>query len=246
MLLDYVLALADDQLILGHRLSEWCGKAPTLEEEMALANMGLDLIGQARHLYQYAAELDTQGRSEDDLAYLRDERAYRNVLLLERPRGDFAYTQLRQYCYSSLMVLFWQAMQQSQDQRLADIAAKAVPEMQYHVQHSGEWVLRLGLGTTESANRLNAAWQEILPYLGELFQMDTPEQALCTCGIAVDRHRLEQPWHDQLNALLQEVGLFWREVYPQSGGREGRHSEALGYLLCEMQYLQRTHPGARW
>ena len=171
-LFTYVVSLADDALVLGHRLSEWSGRAPMLEEDIALSNLGLDLIGQARLLYAYAGEVEGKGRGEDDLAYLRDEFAYANLLLVEQPNGDFAATMVRQLLYAAFMHLYWQALQTSADARLAEIAAKAVKEMAYHVRHAAEWVIRLGDGTEESHARAAAALEELWMYTGELFEMD--------------------------------------------------------------------------
>ncbi|NVK30776.1 MAG: phenylacetate-CoA oxygenase subunit PaaC [Gammaproteobacteria bacterium] len=243
----YVLSLADDQLILGHRLSEWIGKAPILEEELALSNFGLDLIGQARLLYQYAGQLDAEGRDEDQLAYLREEREFVNMLMVERPNGDFAVTMLRQYLYASFMVLYWRALTQSSDQSLADIASKAIPEMEYHQRHSARWVIRLGQGTDESARRLRDAHESLSRYVGEFFVATAEEEQLRDDGIVPDRAVLFEAWQQMTREVYRQAGLdndF--DVVPQLGGRDGIHSEHLGYILAEMQYLQRTHPGARW
>ncbi len=246
-LFKYVLSLADDQLILGHRLSEWIGKAPILEEELALSNFGLDLIGQARLLYQYAGQLDAEGRDEDQLAYLREEREFVNLLMVERPNGDFAVTMLRQYLYASFMVLYWRALTQSSDQSLADIASKAIPEMEYHQRHSARWVIRLGQGTDESARRLSDAHESLRRYVGEFFVATVDEEQLRDDGIVPDRAVLFETWQQLTSEVYRQAGLDNTfDVVPQLGGRDGIHSEHLGYILAEMQYLQRTHPGARW
>ena len=227
------LALGDDALILGHRLSEWCGHAPMLEEDMALANIGLDLIGQARLLYGYAGA--ASGLSEDQLAYFRDAPQFRNLLICELPNGDFARTMLRQYFFSAYAVPMWQAMTDARDLTLAAIAAKAVKECAYHLRHSAEWVIRLGDGTPESHARIAAALELLWPYTGEMFEANH--------GMAVDL----AGWTAAVSGVLTEAGLqVPASNWMQSGGRQGRHSEHLGHLLAEMQFLQRAYPGAEW
>jgi ring-1,2-phenylacetyl-CoA epoxidase subunit PaaC len=246
-LLAYTLALADDALVLGHRLSEWSNWAPALEEDIALSNLALDLIGQARLLYSYAGEVEGRGRSEDDLAYLRDEHAYANLLLVEQPNGDFAATIVRQLLYAAFMHPYYQALQTSADRRLAEIAAKAVKEMAYHVRHAAEWVIRLGDGTDESHARAAAALDELWTYTGELFEMDEGEKALAKAGIAVDRERVRPAWNATVDQVLADATLLRpADRWMQTGGRAGRHSEHLGHLLAEMQVLHRAHPGATW
>ncbi len=243
----YVLGLADDALVLGHRLSEWSGRAPMLEEDIALSNLALDLIGQARLLYAYAGEVEGMGRDEDALAYLRDERAYSNVLLVEQPNGDFAATMVRQLLYAAFMHPYYQALSASADRRLAEIAAKAVKEMAYHLRHASEWVVRLGDGTEESHARTAAALDELWMYTGELFAMDEGERALAAAGIAVDRAAIRPRWDATVDAVLREAALKRPgECWMQSGGRSGRHTEHLGHMLAEMQVLHRAHPGATW
>jgi len=246
-LLAYTLALADDALVLGHRLSQWSGKAPTLEEDIALSNLALDLIGQARLLYAYAGEIEGKGRSEDDLAYLRDEHAFTNILLVEQPNGDFALTMARHLVYAAFMQPFFAALQHSADARLAEIAAKAVKEMAYHVRHAAEWVIRLGDGTEESRARTERALDELWMYTGELFEMDEGERALAAAGIAVDRRAIRPAWERTIDATLAAATLARpAERWMQSGGRAGRHSEHLGPMLAEMQVLHRAHPGVTW
>ena len=246
-LLIYTLRLADTALINGHRLSEWCGHAPVLEEELALANIALDLIGQARTLYAYAGEVENKGRDEDALAYLRDVASYRNLLLVERPNGDFAVTILRQFLLSAFMHPFWEAMTASTDERLAAIAAKAVKEVAYHLRHCGDWATRLGDGTAESHRRIEEALDELWPYSGELFETDEVEQALISSGIAADPAKLRPKFDATLDRILTEATLARpRDGWMQSGGRQGRHSEHLGHVLAELQYLQRAYPGATW
>jgi ring-1,2-phenylacetyl-CoA epoxidase subunit PaaC len=246
-LFEYTLRLADDALLLGHRLSEWCGRAPTLEEDMALANIGLDLIGQASSLYAYAGEVEGAGRDEDRLAYLREEREYRNLLLVEQPNGDFAQTIARQLLYAAFMVPFWERLQGSKDQTLAAIAAKSVKEARYHLRHAAEWVIRLGDGTDESRDRTVAALDELWPWTGELFEQDAAERALVEAGVAVDRAALKPAWGATVDRVLAEATLARpQDGWMQTGGRRGVHTEHLGYILAELQHLQRSHPGAVW
>ena len=246
-LLLYVLRRADDALILGHRLSEWTGHAPLLEEELALANIALDLIGQARALYAAAAEQEGGGRDEDAYAYLRDAPQYRNLLLVEQPNGDFAQTIVRQVLYTAFADPYWRAMVGSADPRLAAIAAKAEKESAYHLRHAGEWLIRLGDGTAESHARAQAAVDALWPYSGEMFETDAGEQGLIAQGIAVDPAKLRGPWDATLDRVLTEATLTRPAAgWMQSGGRGGRHSEHLGHLLAVMQHVARTYPGAQW
>ncbi len=243
----YALRLADNALILGHRLSEWVGHAPSLEEDLALGNMGLDLIGEARAFYTYAGEIEGRGRSEDALAYLRDVDGYRNVLLVEQPNGDFAATMVRQLLYTAYAHLLFEALSLSKDTTLAAIAAKAEKEMAYHVRHASEWIIRLGDGTEESHDRTQTALDELYAYTNELFETDQVERALIGEMIAVDPAELRAPWTRTLDRVFSEANLSRpAESFGQSGGRNGRHSEHLGYILAEMQFLQRTYPGATW
>ena len=243
----YALRRADDALILGHRLSEWCGHAPALEEDMALANMGLDLLGQARELYTYAATVEGKGNDEDKFAYLRDIRQYRNLLLLEQPNGDFARTMTRQFFYSAFADLYWRAMMQSADATLAAIAAKSEKESVYHVRHSSEWLVRLGDGTAESHRRAQGAIDDLWAYTGEMFAVDDSERGLIDRGIAIDPASLRQPWLKLVSGVVAEATLALpKSDWMQQGGRSGRHSEHLGHLLSELQSMQRTFPGATW
>jgi len=246
-LIAYVLRRADDALVLGHRLSEWCGHAPVLEEELALANIALDLIGQARSLYDYAARLDGRGLTEDDFAYLRDVNRYRNCLLVEQPNGDFAVTIVRQVVFSAFMDPYWRAMTASRDETLAAIAAKAEKESVYHLRHAAEWLIRLGDGTAESHRRAQAALDELWPYSGELFEVDGAERALIEAGVAIDPAGLRGAWNTTIDDVLTQATLTRpAEAWMQTGGRSGRHAENLGTILTELQYLQRTYPGATW
>jgi len=243
----YALRRADDALILGHRLSEWCGHAPMMEEEMALANMGLDLIGQARSLYAYAAACEAAGHDEDQFAYLRDAPQYRNLLLVEQPNGDFAQTMLRQFFYSAFADPYWRAMMGSSDPTLAAIAAKSEKESAYHLRHASEWVIRLGAGTPESAARARAALEKLWPFTGEMFWADAAEHALLERGIAIAAETVRPAFEATLAAVLTEAELPMPAAgWMQRGGRSGRHTEHLGHLLAEMQHLARIYPGAVW
>ena len=231
-----LLRRADDALILGHRLSEWTGHGPVLEEELALANVALDLIGQARALYEYAGSMT--GHTEDQLAYLRDAPAWRNCLLVELPNGDFAFTIARLLLFAAFADAFWRSAIASSDSTIAAIAAKAEKETAYHVRHAGEWLVRLGDGTEESHRRAQAAIDDLWPYTGELFVVDEAD---------VDLASLRQGWLGVIEPILARATLTRpADGWIQSGGRIGRHTEHLGHLLAEMQHLQRTYPGATW
>jgi ring-1,2-phenylacetyl-CoA epoxidase subunit PaaC len=243
----YTLRRADDALILGHRLSEWCGHAPMLEEDMALANMGLDLLGQARELYAYAAQVEGKENDEDKFAYLRDVRQYRNLLLVEQPNGDFARTMARQFFYAGFADLYWRAMMQSTDVTLAAIAAKSEKESAYHVRHSSEWMVRLGDGTEESHRRAQTAIDDLWAYTGEMFAVDDSELGLIDRGVAVDPASLRLRWLEMVSGVVAEATLALpKSDWMQQGGRTGRHSEHLGHLLSELQSMQRTFPGTTW
>jgi ring-1,2-phenylacetyl-CoA epoxidase subunit PaaC len=246
-LLRYTLRLADNALVLGHRLSEWVGHAPVLEEDLALGNLGLDLIGQARAFYAYAGEIEGKGRDEDAFAYLRDADQYRNVLLVEQPNGDFAATMVRQLLYSAFAHPLFESLQRSRDTMLSAIGAKAVKEMAYHVRHSAEWVIRLGDGTEESHRRAQEAVDDLWTYTGELFEVDAVEWTLIEGGIAPDMPALRESFEKTIDAVFAEAGLQRSGTgFMHSGGRDGRHSEHLGFILAELQFLQRAYPGAKW
>jgi ring-1,2-phenylacetyl-CoA epoxidase subunit PaaC len=246
-LFEYLLRLGDDRLVLGHRLSEWCGHAPILEEDIALANIALDLIGQATLLLGRASAIEGQGRDADALAYLRDAIEFRNALLVELPKGDFAVTIVRQLFFSVFALLQAEALRESSDAELAGIAAKAVKELSYHVRHSADWVLKLGGGTEESHDRAQHAVDDLWRYSGEFFLADDVDRAIAASGAGVDPSTLEGAWHAHVSDVLARAGLTIPETsYMQRGGRDGRHTEHLGHLLAEMQIVARSHPGASW
>ena len=246
-LVEYLLRLADDRLVLGHRLSEWCGHAPILQEDIALANIALDQIGQATLLLRLAGETEGKGRSEDALAYFRDSGAYRNVLMAELPRGDFAFTIVRQFLFGVAAYYQLEALQRSASPDLAGIAAKALKETRYHVRHAGEWVLKLGDGTEESRGRAQRALDELWRYTGELLMTDDTDAALAAAGLAPAAPDLASRWRAQVADVVQRATLTLpADGYMQRGGRQGRHTEHLGRLLAEMQIVARSHPGAQW
>lgn len=242
-----LLELADDNLVLGHRLSEWCGHAPMLEEDLAMPNMALDLIGTARVLYDRAAALEGKGQSEDDMAFLRGEREYRNCLLVERPNEDFAQTMLRQLYFAAFMKPFWDAALNSTDEVVRGVAGKAAKEMAYHIRHAGEWVIRLGDGTDESAARMRDAAFALSIYVDELFESSAAAAEAEAAGVLPKRADMRPAFDAVIAQVFTEALLEAPSVdYPQTGGRDGRHGEGLGHMLAEMQSLYRAHPGARW
>ena len=246
-LFPYLLRLADDRLVLGHRLSEWCGHGPILEEDIALANVALDLVGEATLLLKLAGETEAQGRNEDALAYFRDATDFRNALIVELPKGDFAFTVVRQFFFSVFSLLQMQALQQSTNIELAGIAAKAVKEAKYHVRHSAQWVVTLGDGTSESHDRAQRAVDELWRYTGELFLSDDVERSVAAEHLGVDPSTLETPWRAQVDEILSRATLTVPPVaYMQRGGRDGKHTEHLGHMLAEMQIVARSYPGASW
>jgi ring-1,2-phenylacetyl-CoA epoxidase subunit PaaC len=246
-LLVLLIRLGDDHLILGHRLSEWCGHAPMLEEDLALPNMALDLLGTARMCYGYAAEIEGGGKTEDDYAFLRDGTAFRHILMVEQPNGDFAYTILRQFFFAAFMHPFWQEMTGSADQQLAAHAQKAVKELAYHIRHAGEWVIRLGDGTPESARRMGDALDALSPYVGELFETDSISMALTKAGILPDMKAVQSQFDTTVAQTFRAATLpDYAPEFAHSGGRRGRHTEHLGHLLAELQFMQRAYPGQSW
>ena len=244
---EYLLRLGDDRLVLGHRTSEWCGHAPILEEDIALANVALDLVGQANLLLSAAATAENAGRDADALAFLRDGMDYRNAHIVELPNGDFAFTIARQFLFSVFSMVQSDALQRSTHVDLAGIAAKMFKETRYHVRHSGEWLLKLGDGTDESHQRVQNAIDALWRYTGELFLGDDVERRMAQQGIGVDPSALQPAWTAQAGDVLRRAGITTPEVaWMQRGGRVGKHTEHLGHLLAEMQTLQRQHPGASW
>ncbi|WP_416897515.1 MAG: 1,2-phenylacetyl-CoA epoxidase subunit PaaC [Minwuia sp.] len=244
----YLLRLADTAHILSHRLGEWCGHGPIIEEDIALTNVALDLIGQARLFYQYAAEVEGKGRSEDDLAFLRAERDMNNLLLVEQPNGDYAVTIARQFLFDAFNLRLMQALVNSTDTRIAEIAAKAVKEVAYHRRHSASWVVRLGDGTDESHDRIAKAFAELYGFTGEFFEMDGIDRQMAEAGVGPDLGSLREDWEADIRGVLAEATLDWPDQgWTVIGGRhEGKHTEHLGYLLSEMSFMQRTYPGMTW
>jgi ring-1,2-phenylacetyl-CoA epoxidase subunit PaaC len=270
-LIDYTLHLADNALVLGHRNSEWTGHGPILEQDIALSNIALDLIGQARNFYQYAARLSNEGVSlggargrgmsegvavtggggvevtEDTLAYLRDSWDYRNCLLVEQNNGDWAKTILRLFFFSAYQYYFYQRLQQSRDRELAAIAEKSYKEVTYHLRWSSEWVIRLGDGTEESHRRMKEALDQLWKFSGELFVPADYEKVLAEKGIAADLTAIRSQWDERVDVVFRQAGLTKpAAAWEQTGGKQGRHTEHLGYLLAEMQFLQRAYPGCEW
>ncbi len=237
---NYILHLADNALILGQRNAAWCGHGPVLEQDIAITNISLDLIGQARSFYQYAAELMGNGATEDALAYLRPEREFKNIVLVEQPNGDWAQTILRQFFFSTYQFYLYQSLMAHSDARLAAIAEKSVKEVTYHVRWSCEWVIRLGDGTEESNQRLRKALEAIWCYTGEIFMPADYEKGIDLAGI-------KNSWEAKVKSILEEATLSVpANVFMHSGGKTGTHTEQLGFILAELQYLQRTYPGAEW
>ena len=246
-LLYYTLQLADNALILGHRNSEWCGHGPVLEQDIAISNIALDCIGQARNFYQYAAQLSVNDATEDSLAYLRDVIDFKNCLLVELPNGDWAQTILRQFFFSTYQYFLYQELKKSTDQQLAAIAEKALKEVTYHVRWSSEWVIRLGDGTAESKQRMVHAIDELWSYTGEMFTAVAYELHAESGGYGVDLTGIKKNWDGKIRSLLEEATLTIPvDIWMQTGGKEGRHTEHLGFILGEMQFLQRANPGAKW
>jgi ring-1,2-phenylacetyl-CoA epoxidase subunit PaaC len=244
---EFALRMGDTCLILGHRNSEWCGHAPALEEDIALANTALDLIGQTQLWLGLAAEAEARGRTADNLAYLRDSSGYRNLLLVEQPNGDFGRTIMRQYLFDAWHLLLLMALAGSSDKRIADIAEKASKEVAYHLERSADLVVRLGDGTQESRARMQAAVDYLWPYVGEMFLGDTVDEELAAAGIAPEPASLRSAWDQHVARTFADATLKAPEkAYAQKGGKRGVHSEHLGYILAEMQFLQRAYPGASW
>lgn len=244
---EYILRMGDNALILGQRLSEWCGHGPVLEQDIAITNIALDQIGQARVLLNYAGRLEGEGRSEDDLAYLRDAWDFRNVLLVEQPNEDWAFTIVRQFLFDSFNYYFHEGLLHSKDTELAGMAAKAIKEVQYHLKYSSEWMIRLGDGTETSHLKMQTALNELWMFSGELVKADEVDQLMLEAGIGVDLGhvaalRKERIDHVLAEATLQKPDNDWM----QEGGKQGRHTEHLGFILTELQYMQRAYPDMKW
>lgn len=246
-LIDYTVRLGDDAIVLGHRISEWVSNGPFLEEDIALGNVALDFIGRARMYYSYAADLAGNGKTEDDFAYLRDERQFQNHLINELPRGDFAYTIVRQLFIDVYHTHYLAALVNSQDETLAAIAAKGIKETRYHLRRSRDWALRLGDGTEESRQRMQYAIDDIWGYTHEIFEHDALEQRLIEVGVAVDASLFKAQWLVDVTAVLEAATLTVPVAeWAVRGGREGYHTENLGHLLTEMQFVHRSYPNCKW
>lgn len=246
-LFEYLLRLGDDRLVLGHRLSEWCGHGPILEEDIAIANIALDLVGQGSALLTLAGETEGAGRDEDALAYFRSEPEFRNAQIVELPKGDFAFTVVRQFLFDAFSVPQWEALQRCTFAPLAGIAAKALKEDTYHLRHSSDWVVRLGDGTPESHARAQTALNELWRFTGELFESDAVDDEVREKGIVVDRAAIESHWRQGVDEVIRRATLAAPPAgASSSGGRHGRHTEFLGHMLAEMQIVARSHPGAKW
>jgi ring-1,2-phenylacetyl-CoA epoxidase subunit PaaC len=246
-LVQYLLRHGDDRLVLGHRLSEWCGHAPILEEDIALANIALDFVGQANLLLQLAGQFEGLGRDADALAYFREATDFRNLQLVELPNGDFGFTIVRQFLFDAYDVPFLDAVQRSAHPELAGVAGKAYKEARYHLRHSAEWVIKLGDGTDDSHARAQRALDELWRFTGELFAADDIDRTLTTAGIAPDLAALEPRWRERVEAVLKQATLSMPAATPAMlGGRRGWHTEHLGHMLAEMQIVARSFPGATW
>jgi ring-1,2-phenylacetyl-CoA epoxidase subunit PaaC len=244
---EFVLRIADDSLILGHRLSEWCGHGPILEEDIAMTNIALDLIGQATTLLNHAAALQGKGKTGDDLAFLRFDREYRNLLLVEQPNGDFGMTMMRQFLFDAYRALLFERLQTSSDEMISAIAEKSLKETKYHLKHSSEWVIRLGDGTEESHDRVQESLNTLWRYTDELFYADAVEEEMLKSGVCPDLSDLRAQWEQTVHHVLNEATLTLpTNNWKQEGGRKGMHSEHLGYILAEMQYMQRAYPNMEW
>lgn len=246
-LFEFLLHMGDNTLILGHRASEWCGHAPALEEDIALANTALDLIGQTRLWLGLAGEVEGKGRSADNLAYLRDAREFRNLLLTERPNGDFGKTLMRQFLFDAWHYLLLRALRASSDGRISDIADKASKEVSYHLERSRDLVIRLGDGTAESHARMQEALDDLWRYTGEMFMNENSDAALAEAGVAPEPQSLKSEWDALVAETLSSATLKRpADGYMHKGGKRGIHTEHLGYILADLQFLQRAYPGATW
>lgn len=243
----YILGIADNCLILGQRLGELCGHGPSLETDIACTNISLDLFGQVRNYYQYAGKIQGKGKTEDDIAMLRPEREYINTLLVEQPNTDFAYIMVRQFLFDGYHYMFLEKLQQSKDETLAAIAAKSIKEVSYHLRFSSDWIKRLGNGTEESRNRMQNAINDLWVYTDELFHQTDADKIMILEGVGVDTSKLKEQYYKKVSEILEEATLEVPESkYFQKGGKQGIHTEHLGYLLAEMQYMQRAFPNMEW
>jgi ring-1,2-phenylacetyl-CoA epoxidase subunit PaaC len=250
-LFEYLLRLGDDRLVLGHRLSEWCGHGPILEEDIALSNVSLDLLGQATMFLRLAGEVEGKGRDEDALAYFREAVDFRNCQLVELPKGDFAYTIARQFLFDIFAVVLLDALAKSENAEIAAIATKSLKEARYHVRHSGEWMLKLGDGTEESRHRVQKALDDLWRFTAELFAPDEVDRAMQEAGVAPDLAALRPTWESLVRDVIERATLTLPHDTPRPargprGGRSGAHTEFLGHMLAEMQIVARSHPGATW
>lgn len=247
-LFEYLVRLADDRLILGHRLSEWCGHGPILEEDIALANIALDYIGHAANLYEYAVEIEDEGRHRDDLVYFRNDPDYKNLKIVELPKGDFGFTIARQFLFSAFSYYLYQLLSDVDDEQFSGMIEKHFKEVKYHLRHSREWVLRLGDGTDESHERIQNAFDELWTYTGELFYQDEVDELLQDEGLGTDTESFQSDWKNLVVDTLEEATLEVPDFdqFMAEGGRKGLHTEYLGPLLAEMQHLRRSYPDADW
>lgn len=244
---EYLLQLGDNSMILGHRLSELCGHGPTLETDIALTNISLDLFGQVRHYFQYAAKLGVKGKTEDEIAFLRYAHEYKNCLLVEQPNTDFAHIIVRQFFYDLYHLNLLQELTQSKDKQISAVAYKSLKEVKYHSRFSSQWLKRLGDGTDESHNRTQAAVDYLQPYTSELFETSTIEKELVDAGIAADLSKVKNKWDSQVQAIMQEATIVYpSNEFSHSGGKKGVHTEHLGYILSDLQYMQRAYPNMNW
>jgi ring-1,2-phenylacetyl-CoA epoxidase subunit PaaC len=247
MLFTYLLRLSDSSLIMGHRLSEWCGYGPILEEDIAMTNLALDLVGQSRFLYDYAAEVEGKGRTEDDLAFLRIEREYYNLLITELPNGDFDMTMAKQFLFDAYQYYLYEALRNSSDKRLAEFAVKSLKETTYHLRHSSEWIVRMGDGTEESHLKIQKAIDDVWKYTGEMFMPDEVDEAMKAKGIAPDLAEIKKKWDKKVDEVLEEATLTRpQDGWMMEGSRKGIHTENMGFLLSELQYMQRAYPNMTW
>ena len=243
----FCLQLGDSSLVLGHRLSEWCGHGPVLEEDIAMTNISLDLIGQSRFILAYAGETEAKGRTEDDLAFQRDAREYFNFLICEQQNGDFGFTMARQFLFSVYQFFIYSELMKSKNKSLAGLAEKSLKEVTYHVRHSEDWMLRLGDGTEESHKRVQSSADELWRFTGDLFEADELDSLLVKSGVAPDLQMIKPKWIEKVSDVFSKATLMIpNDIWMVKGSRKGIHTEHLGYLLAEMQFLPRAYPGAKW